>query len=100
MPRPHQVKKLPLVQFPTAILRIRVGIENIGFVKPASCETFFSGTSISRLTPASLSRVKNLSADFFVKPIVKTFIQAAPVIVVPSVLSAATSWAIRSSCLR
>src|SRR5665213_955822 len=43
-------------------------------VNPASCETLLSRTSTSLFTPVSLSRVKNVSADFFVKPMVKIFI--------------------------
>src|SRR5271157_22811 len=48
------------------------------FVKPASCDTLFNRTSIKRLTPALLRRVKNVSADFLVKPIVKIFIRPLP----------------------
>src|SRR6266576_6462212 len=44
------------------------------FAKPASCETLFKRTSTTRFTPASFSSVKNFSADFFVKPMVKLFI--------------------------
>src|SRR5258706_15192172 len=44
-------------------------------VKPASCETLLRRTSISRLTPAFFNQVKKVSADFFVNPIVKSFIQ-------------------------
>src|SRR5471030_1484681 len=44
-------------------------------VNPASCETLFKRTSTRRRTPAFWSRVKNVSADFLVKPIVKIFIR-------------------------
>src|ERR1700733_173145 len=43
------------------------------FEKPASCESFFNRTSTRRFTPAFFSNVKNVSADFLVKPIVKIF---------------------------
>src|SRR5947207_8000585 len=43
-------------------------------VKPASCETLLSRTSINRLTPDSRNRVKNSSAVFLVKPMVKSWI--------------------------
>ena len=42
--------------------------------KPASCETLFSRMSITRWTPAAWSFVKNSSAVFFVKPMVKILI--------------------------
>lgn len=44
------------------------------FVNPASCETLFRRTSTNRFTSAFFSRVRNVSADFFVKPMVKIFI--------------------------
>src|SRR5260370_41461980 len=43
-------------------------------VNPGSCETLFKRTSTRRRTPAFWSRVKNVSADFLVNPMVKIFI--------------------------
>src|SRR5262245_41980214 len=48
------------------------------FVKPASWETLLRRTSTSRRTPAVCSFVKNVSADFLVKPMVNIFIRRHP----------------------
>ena len=42
--------------------------------KAANCETLFRRTSTKRPIPASFNLVKKISADFLVKPIVKSFI--------------------------
>ena len=103
MPSADQFKKLPLIQFPVSVLCFLVRIENlrrrrelwemhvldiadcfreiaqvIFFAKPASCETLLSRTSTKRLTPESFSFGKKVSADFLVKPIVKSFIRPNP----------------------
>jgi hypothetical protein len=51
-----------------------------GFLsKPASGETSLMRTSMTRLTPAAVSRSKNDCAVVFVKPMVKSFIMQLPV---------------------
>jgi hypothetical protein len=55
-----------------SILR-RKKARSLALAKPASCEVLCSRTSITLLTPASKSRLKNSSALVLVNPILETF---------------------------